>query len=148
MFLCCSRGASIASICDHSFCLFFALHFPLRTFWYLVISPEISLPLALHSLVCITFPLSYSLFCFSEFILRVLTQKLCFLSLRYALLLFTLHLYVNLHVNLSPMSLKLLAVLQISDKAQFAQLQKSKRPNQKVGKRTKQIFLQRRHTHG
>ena len=29
-----------------------------------------------------------------------------------------------------------------------AQFQKNKRPNQKVGQRTKQTFLQRRHTDG
>ena len=29
-----------------------------------------------------------------------------------------------------------------------AQFQKNKRPNQKMGQRTKQIFLQRRHTDG
>ena len=32
--------------------------------------------------------------------------------------------------------------------APAAQLQKNKRPNQKMGQRTKQIFLQRRHTEG
>ena len=32
--------------------------------------------------------------------------------------------------------------------AHAAQYQKNKRPNQKTGQRTKQIFLQRRHTDG
>ena len=32
--------------------------------------------------------------------------------------------------------------------AHAAQFQKNKRPNQKVGQRTKQTFLQRRHTDG
>ena len=38
--------------------------------------------------------------------------------------------------------------LQNIQEAHEAQYQKSKQPNQKVGQRTKQTFLQRRHTDG
>ena len=40
---------------------------------------------------------------------------------------------------------ELISKIQVTPVAQF---QKNKRPNQKMGRRTKQTFLQRRHTDG
>ena len=41
-----------------------------------------------------------------------------------------------------------ISVLKNIQATPTAQLQKNKRPNQKMGQRTKQTFLQRRHTDG
>ena len=50
--------------------------------------------------------------------------------------------------NNSKQSKEQITNLKTIQAAPAAQFQKNKRPNQKMGQRTKQTFLQRRHTDG